>query len=682
MSIRKGNTIIAGNIDAVYETDEQTITVNQNEKLQVIGTINKNTLTPKYDWIGTKAEYNDLEQIHDDWLYFITDDMQETITLSNCVGQIIQAICTSSYIPNGCIPCDGTEYTADRFIDFWTNYLTCQPAKILTCTYNEYNTEISTYGQCAKFAIDTSSQKFKAPTIKDGSIIQQAMSDSELGKAYNAGLPNITGQLSWGDRRPINMVESGAFYNNNGSATTYYSNDATQTKPNITYFDASRSSSIYGNSDTVQPNAIALRYFVVVVDTYLNQSQLDWTTYTQSLNNKADKNLVNTGLITNCITEIPQDIKLELNDGVLTLKAGSVVYIPDGFEEDGVTKKFNRYTIPQNVSLGKPVNTRVYVCSYCIDNNTIDYTETQDCSSGNSSSGTQYNLFYDTVNNTCKRTDNTGSTWRVNSFPFCIVSADNALGIVSIDKIFNGFGYIGYTVFVLPGVKGLCPAGKNEYGVLLSQSFTTESVKAYTFSNDYTGPMTLAFNGTNFHADCVRYYERANRPSGQNCCWLDPTTNTFNVDYWNGSVDNYYFDTRCCLIFTGHRTANARIDDANFKQPTELIDYSSADFIIAYKRPTASDTSWYRLYKSGWVEQGNTFTPTADPIQIVYHIPMKDTYYSIQISVQDTSPTDWALTVASWNNKATTGFLLYEGYNGSAQTMPVSWEINRFAAGY
>ena len=33
---------------------------------------------------------------------------------------------------------------------------------------------------------------------------------------------------------------------------------------------------------------------------------------------------------TNCLTEIPQDITLELNNGTLTLKAGSKVYVPNG----------------------------------------------------------------------------------------------------------------------------------------------------------------------------------------------------------------------------------------------------------------------------------------------------------------------------------------------------------------
>lgn len=63
----------------------------------------------------------------------------------------------------------------------------------------------------------------------------------------------------------------------------------------------------------------------------------------EQINDKADRDLwntvpnvwnntLNTSQITNCITEIPQDIKLELKDGVLTLKAGSKVYVPNGFE--------------------------------------------------------------------------------------------------------------------------------------------------------------------------------------------------------------------------------------------------------------------------------------------------------------------------------------------------------------
>lgn len=60
--------------------------------------------------------------------------------------------------------------------------------------------------------------------------------------------------------------------------------------------------------------------------------QVDIDNLTTDLNNKANINLSNSTAITNCITEIPQDIKLELNNGTLTLKAGSKVYVPNGFE--------------------------------------------------------------------------------------------------------------------------------------------------------------------------------------------------------------------------------------------------------------------------------------------------------------------------------------------------------------
>ena len=46
---------------------------------------------------------------------------------------------------------------------------------------------------------------------------------------------------------------------------------------------------------------------------------------------------------TNRILEIPQDIKLELNNGTLTLKAGSKVYVPNG------PGKFDVVTVPSDV---------------------------------------------------------------------------------------------------------------------------------------------------------------------------------------------------------------------------------------------------------------------------------------------------------------------------------------------
>lgn len=65
----------------------------------------------------------------------------------------------------------------------------------------------------------------------------------------DAGLPNITGSIGGVDR--VGVGQSGAFYLGSTNASGATTSNAT---PNIE-FDASRSNSIYGKSDTVQPPA-------------------------------------------------------------------------------------------------------------------------------------------------------------------------------------------------------------------------------------------------------------------------------------------------------------------------------------------------------------------------------------------------------------------------------------------
>lgn len=130
----------------------------------------------------------------------------------------------------------------------------------------------------------TKSNTFKVPTIKDGAVIQQALTNSKLGKSYNAGLPNITGKVvsDYSSNWEGVFYDGGTIKGGGGSG-----NDS------IAIFDASRSSSIYGNSDTVQPNAVALRYFVVVANGQINQSMMDWSAWASSLQGKANTDLSN-----------------------------------------------------------------------------------------------------------------------------------------------------------------------------------------------------------------------------------------------------------------------------------------------------------------------------------------------------------------------------------------------------
>lgn len=181
--------------------------------------------------------------------------------------------------------------------------------------------------------------------------------------------------------------------------------------------------------------------------------------------------------VSNCITEIPQDIQLELNNGTLTLKAGSKIYIPNGA---GV---FDVVTITNDMVPGASGVNGAHVVIVTYDGESMtDNVPASSCFSGSTTfSGT--GLYYNTTDNNIKYYNSgtsDGTRW---GFPIAIVNIVNST-IISIDKIFNGFGFIGSTVFALPGVKGLIPDGRNSDGSLKSIKFAVENV--LTFSDAST----------------------------------------------------------------------------------------------------------------------------------------------------------------------------------------------------
>ena len=81
------------------------------------------------------------------------------------------------------------------------------------------------------------------------------------GQGYeDAGLPNITGTAATDGFTINNLDPTGAFYN---AKMTYTGRSgSTTTQSNGLGFDASRSSSIYGNSTTVQPAACRVNFII------------------------------------------------------------------------------------------------------------------------------------------------------------------------------------------------------------------------------------------------------------------------------------------------------------------------------------------------------------------------------------------------------------------------------------
>ena len=186
--------------------------------------------------------------------------------------------------------------------------------------------------------------------------------------------------------------------------------------------------------------------------------------------------------ITNCLLEVPQRIKLELTDGTLTLKAGSKVVVPNGFEADGTTPKFDEVEIKNDVSMS-PVGiaTSSSFFGYDLDTGTLKQSglvtnvRSGDTDTLNGADGFWYNTATNKIYNYSSGAVVASSV----SLSFAIIHRTSG-SWDNIEQVFNGIGYIGSTIWVDKGVKGLIPNGRNEDGSLKNIEFTTDKISTFT----------------------------------------------------------------------------------------------------------------------------------------------------------------------------------------------------------
>ena len=133
-----------------------------------------------------------------------------------------------------CLPCDG--YTLKR-VDYE------QLFSVIGTQFND-GTEAE--------------DEFRIPDYNiTGEFLQP---NSTANKTIKAGIPNITGYISGDDYKMAQI--GGAFYYSGTASGTH--NETVSGSFNVVHFNASRSSSIYGSSTTVQPPArtvqVCIRY--------------------------------------------------------------------------------------------------------------------------------------------------------------------------------------------------------------------------------------------------------------------------------------------------------------------------------------------------------------------------------------------------------------------------------------
>ena len=132
------------------------------------------------------------------------------------------------------------------------------------------------------YILDTENKRFKLPRTKHNF----AGIRTGVGNFVEAGLPNIKGVVGKYFQGSGTANESGALY-----ATDYvnaYGNDGSGNSGAYNLnLDASRSSSIYGNSDTVQPPSTEQYLYFYVGNTVRNQTEVDVGAVTEQLNTVA-----------------------------------------------------------------------------------------------------------------------------------------------------------------------------------------------------------------------------------------------------------------------------------------------------------------------------------------------------------------------------------------------------------
>lgn len=291
--------------------------------------------------------------------------------------------------------------------------------------------------------------------------------------------------------------------------------------------------------------------------------------------------------ITNCITAIPQDIKLELVDGVMTLKAGSKVYKANG---ESITISGDLVAAQGGTNTGA-------FAFYRFDNNTVYTVIASQTFSGTTApeNPVTTTTWLDMGAKDVKVYDGTQWVGGV-SLPLCIF--DNQDGkVTAVGQIFNGFGYIGSTAFILPGVKGLAPYGRNEDGSLknfeiqftgvYTRSITWDCSKGQELFLGYdSGVMNPGFVST---SGLWRYFEKSTEPSSlkKYDIWYNPDANIIKRYLEDG-----WKDVRLAYLgqwFT-ESISPYRVTELKTKPTFRAVDYNdyAADIqkckLIAYDR--------------------------------------------------------------------------------------------------
>lgn len=168
-----------------------------------------------------------------------------------------------------------------------------QAGRVRTVADNAaYDAELSEKGNCGAFVLNAggTAGAVRLPSVEYGFVM--GAPGPQIGQTLEAGVPNIQG--SFGAKQFTAYGEGwgeGAFYAENPSGDS--AGGGSSGKTTVFYLDASRSSSVYGNSTTVQPPAVRFPYCIQVYHATSPLSEQQAAQLASEMQIRADTSLSN-----------------------------------------------------------------------------------------------------------------------------------------------------------------------------------------------------------------------------------------------------------------------------------------------------------------------------------------------------------------------------------------------------
>ena len=438
-------------------------------------------------------------------------------------------------------------------------------------TEEEWQTSVTMTGVCGKFVYNPENNTVRLPKVTG--FVEGTLDANALGELVQAGLPalnlsldsagahthtrgtmDITGSFRTG-ARGIFAASSGAISRGSDNASDW-GGSGSQNLPKTINFKASNSwtgstssngshthninvgNPIFGANSTVQPQAIKGFLYIVIANSTKTDIEVDIDNVMTDLNSKMDKDYSNATIapllqnkLTNCILETPQRVKFTLENGVLTILAGSVFIVPYGtsapmmnigdsfptadYKIVDIQYSNNQLFYWVELLVNKELETinATHECYVCLiiedtdDNEEIPGNITAYYVSAGSSSATNDDggLHYNTASNFV---DFRGSDKY--SFPSMIVDYNSNQELTGVETTFNGIGFIGSTIFVDKGVKGLMTNHKNPDGTFNSISYETPELLVWNQQIPVSTNHEIILKNDGTFARCPEYVVKPN----------------------------------------------------------------------------------------------------------------------------------------------------------------------------